>query len=96
MSPTDNIVSFKASKSPPAETQSEEEELREYSIAYLATFLLDNKDVIKNFVCGISFQADGEGEQAFHMLTSPIDVADFALTLRFLDDGFRRHLPSPE
>ena len=96
MSPTDNIVSFKRNKSQPPEAVSEEEELREYSIAYLATFLLDNKDVIKNFVCGISFQADSEGDHSFHMLTSPLDVAEFALTLRLLDDGFRRHLPSPE
>lgn len=96
MSPTDNIVSFKRNKSPPPEAVSEEDELREYSIAYLATFLLDNKDVIKNFVCGISFQADSEGDHSFHMLTSPLDVAEFALTLRLLDDGFRRHLPSPE
>ena len=93
MSPTDNIVSFKGGKFPTPEGTSEYEELREHSIAYLATFLLDNKDVIKNFVCGISFQADGEGDQSFHMLTSPIDIAEFALALRLLDDGFRRYLP---
>ena len=96
MSPTDNIVSFKGGKAPPPEAQSEDEELREHTIAYLATFLLDNKDVIKSFVCGVSFQADGDGDQSFHMLTSPIDVAEFALTLRLLDDGFSRYLPSPE
>ena len=93
MSPTDNIVSFKGGKAPPPEAASEEDDLREHTIAYLATFLLDNKDVIKNFVCGVSFQADSDGEQAFHMLTSPIDVAEMALALRLLDDGFRRHLP---
>lgn len=96
MSPTDNIVSFKGGKAPPPEAASEDEELREHTIAYLATFLLDNKDAIKSFVCGVSFQADGDGDQSFHMLTSPIDVAEFALTLRLLDDGFRRYLPSPE
>lgn len=96
MSPTDNIVSFKGNKPPPPEVASEEDNLREESIAYLATFLLDNKDVIKNFVCGVTFDTDGEGDQAFHMLTSPIDIAEFALTLRFLEDGFRRYLPGPE
>jgi hypothetical protein len=30
------------------------------------------------------------------MLTSPIDVAEMALTLRLLEDGFRRYLPGPE
>ena len=90
------MSAIKGGKSPPPEAVSEDEDLREHSIAYLATFLLDNKDVIKNFVCGISFQADSEGDHSFHMLTSPLDVAEFALTLRLLDDGFRRHLPSPE
>jgi len=95
MSPTDNIVSFKGTAQP---TITEAEDLSELedSIAYLATFLLDNKDAIKSFVCGVSFQADGDGDQAFHMLTSPIDVAEMALTLRLLEDGFRRYLPGPE
>jgi hypothetical protein len=95
MSPTDNIVSFKGTAQPTT-TEAEEMSEREDAIAYLATFLLDNKDTIKNFVCGISFQADGDGDQAFHMLTSPIDVAELALTLRLLEDGFCRYLPSPD
>jgi len=94
MSPTDNIVSFKGT-APPA-TRGEDLTEREDAIAYLATFLLDNMENIKNFVCGISFQADGDGDQAFHMLTSPIDVAELALTLRLLEDGFCRYLPSPD
>jgi hypothetical protein len=95
MSPTDNIVSFKGTAQPAA-TEAEVMSELEESIAYLATFLLDNKDTIKNFVCGISFHADGDGDQAFHMLTSPIDVAEMALALRLLEDGFRRYLPGPE
>ena len=94
MSPTDNIVSFKGT-APPA-TKSEDLNELEDSVAYLATFLLDNMENIKNFVCGVSFQADGDGDQAFHMLTSPIDVAEMALVLRLLEDGFRRYLPGPE
>lgn len=96
MSPTDNIVSFKSGPPPPLAVEPEGMSEREESIAYLATFLLDNKDTIKNFVCGISFQADAAGDQSFHLLTSPIDVAEFALTLRLLEDGFRKYLPSPE
>jgi hypothetical protein len=95
MSPTDNIVSFKAGAAQPV-AKSEDLSEREDSIAYLATFLLDNMENIKSFVCGVSFQADGDGDQAFHMLTSPIDVAEMALTLRLLEDGFRRYLPGPE
>jgi hypothetical protein len=30
------------------------------------------------------------------MLTTPIDVAEFALTLRLLENGFQRYLPDPD
>jgi hypothetical protein len=33
---------------------------------------------------------------SFHMLTTPIDVAEFALTLRMLENGFQRYLPDPD
>lgn len=92
MSPTDKIISFKAGKAPPPAPAAEEMSEREESIAHLATFLLDNKDAIKSFVCGVFFEPNKDGDQAFHMLTSPSDVAEFALMLRLLDDGLRRHL----
>jgi hypothetical protein len=95
MSPTDNIVSFKGGK-PLPEAEQEGMSEREDSIAYLATFLLDNKDTIKSFVCGVTIDVDATGDQSFHMLTSPIDIAEFALTLRFLEDGFRRYLPGAD
>lgn len=96
MSPTDNIVSFKGGKMASPEVASEEDELLEHSIAYIASFLLDNKDAIRSFVCGVTFNTDDTGDQSFHMLTSPIDIAEFALTLHFLEDGFRRHMPGAE
>lgn len=92
MSPTDNIVSFKGGTKPPSPETEKESDLREESIDYLAAFLLENRARIKHFVCGVTFEAEGS-EQAFHVLTSPIDIAEFALTLHFLEDGFRRRLP---
>ncbi len=110
MSPTDDspsyslnkVVSFRpAPAPPPAEGQSVEKEQSELeaSLVYIATFLLDNKDNIKNVVCGVMAKdgiAAKSDDFAFHMLTTPIDVADFALSLRFLEDGFRRYLPDPD
>jgi hypothetical protein len=110
MSPTDDstsynlnkVVSFRGTQAapPPAEeaVPQEQSEL-EASLVYIATFLLDNKDNIRNVVCGVMAK-DGVDPKtddfAFHMLTTPIDVADFALSLRFLEDGFRRYLPDPD
>lgn len=111
MSPTDDspsydlnkIVSFKGvSTAPPlpgVELMSQEQSELEASLIYIATFLLDNKDNIRNVVCGVMAK-DGVDPKtddfAFHMLTTPIDVADFALSLRFMEDGFRRYLPDPD
>lgn len=111
MSPTDDstsynlnkVVSFRgtpaAPSSPGVELVSQEQSELEASLVYIAMFLLDNKDNIKNVVCGVMAK-DGvdpkSDDFAFHLLTTPIDVADFALSLRFLEDGFRRYLPDPD
>lgn len=99
MSPTDNIVSFRSPSQKVELPSSEEMTELEHSLVYIASFLLDNKDNIKNVVCGVMAK-DGVDPKtddfAFHLLTTPIDVADFALSLRFLEDGFRRHLPDPD
>jgi hypothetical protein len=103
MSPTDKIISFRGVQAvplpPEVEIVSEEQSELEAALVYIATFLLDNKDNIKNVVCGVMAK-DGvdpkSDDFAFHMLTTPIDVADFALSLRFMEDGFRRHLPDPD
>ena len=111
MSPTDDstlynlnkVVSFRgtpaAPSSPGVELVSQEQSELEASLVYIATFLLDNKDNIRNVVCGVMAK-DGVDPKtddfAFHMLTTPIDVADFALALRFMEDGFRRYLPAPD
>ena len=98
MSPTDKIVSFKnpSAKVEPAPPPTEEMTELEHSIVYIASFLLDNKDNIKNIVCGVACKEQAEGDMAFHMLTTPIDVAEFALTLRMLENGFQRYLPDPD
>lgn len=103
MSQIDNVVPLRlvASNDTPApppeadpEVLTEEMSLLEASIVNLAMFLLDNKRQIKNFVCGITcFDKNDpqDGDEAFHLVTSPIDVADYALSLRLLEDGFNRH-----
>jgi len=96
MSPTDKIVSFKNPSAKAEPALSEEMTELEHSIAYIASFLLDNKDNIKNIVCGVACKEQAEGDMSFHMLTTPIDVAEFALTLRMLENGFQRYLPDPD
>jgi hypothetical protein len=96
MSPTDKIVSFKSPVKQEEPVPSEEMTELEHSIAYLASFLLDNKDNIKSVVCGVACKEQNDGDMSFHMLTTPIDVAEFALTLRMLENGFQRYLPDPD
>lgn len=100
MSPTDKIVSFKspaftvASEVPEQEMQALTE--MEAAVVDMAMFLLDNKDKIQNFVCGVACATDlvedDEIDTEFHLITSPIDARDYALALRLFEDGFRRNL----
>lgn len=103
MSQNGKVVTF--GKSPKAEAAAAEiaevKELtpiteREAAIVELATFLLDNKDKIDNFVCGIAMNVEtidvDEEELEFHLITSPIEMRDYALALRLFEDGFKRRL----
>ena len=99
MSPTDKIVSFKpaftvASEAPADEPESMTE--MEAAIIEIATFLLDNKHRVQNFVCGIacepSIEDIEETETEFHLITSPIEARDYAMALKMFEDGFRRNL----
>lgn len=69
---------------------------REAAIVELATFLLDNKDKIDNFVCGVALGVetveDDEQDTEFHVITSPIEMRDYALALRLFEDSFKRRL----
>lgn len=102
MSPTDKIVSFKISSAPkpldPLVPEAEVAPLTETEAAVvdMAMFLLDNKDKIQNFICGVACATDtvedDEIDTEFHLITSPIDARDYALALRLFEDGFRRNL----
>ena len=104
MSPTGNVVPFKlivSNENPTPAFEGDEADRPitelEASIVHLATFLLDNKKHIKSFVCGITcfdINNPDEGDQAFHRISSPIDIAEFAMTLQFLNEGFRRRIPA--
>lgn len=103
MSPNGNVFPFKLLVSnenpqPTVEGDAADQPMTEMedSIVHLATFLLDNKKHIKHFVCGVTcfdINDPEEGDQAFHMISSPIDMAEFAMTLQFLNEGFRRRIP---
>lgn len=103
MSPNGNVFPFKllvSNENPrptgEGETAAQPMTELESSIVELATFLLDNKKHIKHFVCGVTcfdINDPEEGDQAFHMITSPIDMAEFAMTLQFLNEGLRRRIP---
>ena len=100
MSPTDKIISFKApaatgaSEAPEQDVQALTE--MEAAVVDMAMFLLDNKDKIQNFVCGVACATDlvedDEIDTEFHLITSPIDARDYALALRLFEDGFKRNL----
>lgn len=100
MSPTDKIVSFRkipdaAVEAVKVDGESPITEL-EASVVEMATFLLDNKNKIQNFICGVACAIDtvedDEIDTEFHLITSPIDARDYALALRLFEDGFRRNL----
>jgi hypothetical protein len=103
MSPTGNVVPFKlivSNENPAPSDEGDAADLPlsdlEASIVHLATFLLDNKKSIKHFVCGVTcfdINDPDEGDQAFHLISSPIEIAEFAMTLQFLNEGFRRRIP---
>lgn len=103
MSPTDKIVAFKtpAPKALMPEASSPDGEPvplseMEAAVVDMAMFLLDNKDKVQNFICGVACATDtvedDEIDTEFHLITSPIDARDYALALRLFEDGFRRNL----
>lgn len=102
MSPTGNVLPFKLIVSNNAPQPADEGDAAdrpmtelEASIVHLATFLLDNKKHIKQFVCGVTcFDINNpeDGDQAFHVISSPIEMAEFAMTLQLLNENFRHRL----
>lgn len=102
MSPTDNVVTFpkrNASFAPaPAETVEATIPAADTQAAIdnLITFLTENRAHIKCFVGGFICEDPPipEGSFAFHSIASPIEPADFALTLRMLEDAFHRMMTS--
>jgi len=101
MSSIDNIFPFNNGKKnnkqeTPAEgpTESAMTEM-EISLANLEGFLLSHSHLIKNFICGITCRDPDDpenGDDVFHLITSPIEAADYALSLHLLQDGLNRRL----
>lgn len=102
MSPNGNVFPFKlvaSNKNPQPVDESDDADRPmtelEASIVHLATFLLDNKKHIKHFVCGVTcfdINDPEEGDQAFHSISSPIDIAEYAMALQLLNESFRHRL----
>lgn len=104
MSPTDNVVAFPkrnasfAPASAPAEVAAETIPGADTQAAIdnLIIFLGENRAHIKCFVAGFICEDPPipEGSFAFHSIASPIEPADYALTLRMLEDSFHRMMTS--
>lgn len=65
------------------------------SIAQLGKFLMDNRGAIKYFVAVVAYREDDvedPNELGFHVATSPIDLADYALALKILENSFSGNL----
>jgi hypothetical protein len=93
MPPSDKIVSFgKPSPAASAPPSAEEPDETLLAVEHLAKFLLDNKATIHNFVCGVATRETPDGDDIFHLLTSPIEAAEYALSLHLMEDGLRRRL----
>ncbi len=63
------------------------------SLVEAADFLLKNKDNVRYFVMGVGLNPPSDNlDVAFHVHTSPITVADFALSLKLLDKALTEGL----
>lgn len=98
MSPTDNVVQFRKA-SGPATTQEDAAtapapvDEAGQAVQKLVTFLSENKAAIKCFVGSFLCEEGGpEGDACFHVITSPIEPAEFALALRVMEESFSRLL----
>ena len=97
---TENIVPFKivASNPPtpaplpdlPPDISEEQTEIIQ-SIVELTKFLLDNKMIVKNFICCVA-TTDPEKTDPYlavnHVYATPIEARDFALGLKVLEATF--------
>lgn len=65
------------------------------SIVEAADFLVQNREKIRYFLLGVGLEPPADMppmEVAFHIHTSPITLADFALSLKLLDKGLTEGL----
>jgi len=101
---TKNVVPFKIVVSNPEAPAplpdlppdiSEEQTEIIQSIVELAKFLLDNKMIIKNFICCVA-TTDPENTDPYlsvnHVFATPIEARDFALGLKVLEATFFNRL----
>lgn len=64
------------------------------AIAQLGKFLMDNRDHIKYFVTVVAYRENAEASQelSFNVMTSPIDLAQYALALKIIENSFLGNL----
>lgn len=101
----ENIVPFRVITSatpakPPAAptlpadmTQEQAEMLK--SIADFVEFMMENKLNIKHFVCAVALTDEehpAEYNAVYHTITSSIQVRDYALALKMLENTFYKNL----
>jgi hypothetical protein len=65
------------------------------SITEFVQFLLDNKMNIKHFVCSVALTDEehpADYNAVYHTITSSIQVRDYALALKMLENSFYQNL----
>lgn len=91
-----NVLPLKLKAVPKLEqsdTLAPEQRLKLDSIAEASKFLMDNSDAINYFVIGVALNNPSDADNSdFHIITSPIDLPEYALALRLLDISFNRAL----
>ena len=63
------------------------------AIAQLGKFLMDNKEAIKYFVTAVAYREGNDPDDlSFHIVTSPLDLAEYALAIKLLEKSFANAL----
>jgi hypothetical protein len=87
------ITSVKASEPVVADFTPQQTEMVQ-SIADMVQFMLDNKLVIRSFVCSVNMDKSetSPGDTECRVFSSPIEARDFALLLKIMENSFFRNL----
>ena len=97
-----NVVSFRvvdgsASVTTVAPKQDPQDDILGHCVDDLHTFLTENKERVRYFVCGVAVSNDMNAPNesvAFHMFTSPMSMPDLAMTIKMFENSLFSRLNS--